>query len=145
MRALVEAVANSIESEVAESSEWQIEQFDRMWRNPKKGKVLNIYAEAGTPAGARTTGGIEKVVEVTLEYGEPTQGQASLVRDAEASYAADEVADALEEWAFAHEAGFSPAWKMDWAGTQYSPRVRAEMFVRYARVTLLFELRVDYT
>lgn len=143
MRDLVKAVAESIESEVPESSEWEIEQFDRMWRNPKKGKVLNVYAEAGSPGAARTTGSIMKVVEVTLEYGEPAS-QANLQRDVEASYAADEVADSLEAWAFAHEAGFPPAWKLDWAGTQYAPRVRPEMFVRYARVTLLFEVQVSY-
>lgn len=144
MRALVEAVANSIESEVSDSSEWEIEQFDRMWRNPKKGKVLNVYAEARVPSQPEFTGGTFDTVEITLEYGEPTQGQPKLERDAEASYSADDVADQLRDWAANHTEGFTPAWKMDWAGTQYTPRVRPEMFVRYARVTLVFSVRVAY-
>lgn len=143
MRALVEAVAESIETEL-DASEWVIEQHDRMWRNPKKGKVLNIYAERRIPGTARWTGGTTDIVEITLEYGEPSQGQTRLTRDEETSWEADEVADSLRTWALAHEAGFAPAWKMDWAGTDYSPRVRPEMFVRYVRCVVTFEVQVSY-
>lgn len=145
MRALVEAVANSITSEVAASSEWTIEQFDRMWRNPKAGKVLNIYAERRIPSSPRWTGGTMDLVEVTIEYGEPAAAkQTRLQRDETASWEADDVADTLRTWALAHENGFSPAWKMDWAGTDYSPRLRPEMFVRYARCLVVFEVQVSY-
>lgn len=145
MRALVEAVAESIESEISESSEWTIEQHDRMWRNPKKGKVLNIYPERRFPGQARWTGGTVDIVEISLEYGEPASSkQTRLQRDEDASWSADEVVDSLREWALAHEAGFSPAHKLDWAGTDYSPRVRPEMFVRYARCVIAFEVQVSY-
>lgn len=145
MRDLVEAVAESIASEVEDASGWTIETHDRMWRNPRSGKVLNVYAERRLPGTPRWTDGTNDLVELTLEYGEPAKQQAKLKRDEAASWEADEAADALRDWALAHQAGFSPAWKMDWAGTDYSPRVRPEIFVRYARCIVVFDVQVTYS
>ena len=146
MKALVEAVANSIESEVADASEWTIETTDRMWRNPKDGKNLNVYAERRFDAGARWTGGTVDAVEVTLEFGVPAASkQRRLERDEVATFEADDVADQIADWAAAHEAGFSPAHKMDFVEANYSPRVRPELFVRYVRCLVRFEVVRSFT
>ena len=144
MKALVDAVAASIESELATAG-WTIETKDRMWRNPKKGKVLNVYAERRLNTGARWTGSTIDAVEVTLEFGVPTSKQTQLDRDEDASFEADDVADQLADWARAHESGFLPAWKMDFVEANYSPRVRPEMFSRYVRCLVRFEVVAAYS
>lgn len=144
-RDLIDAVSDSIVSEVDEADQWMVEKFDPMWRNPKKGKVLNVYVASTRPGTARWTGGQEDIIDVTVEYGEPAPEQVrNLDRDEEAELAATDIAASLRTWALAHEAGFSPAWKMDWAGTDFTPNVRRELFVRYCRLTFRFTLTVEY-
>lgn len=139
MKQLVDAVATSIVAEVAGAGTWTVEKFDPLWRNPKKGKVLNIYSGRTSPGGARWTGSQEDLVEVIVEYAESSGNQpATLKRDQAAELAAEDVADSLRDWALAHEEGFSPAYRMDWIGTEYVPQVRRELFVRYCRVTFQF-------
>lgn len=145
MRALAASVAASIETDIADANGWTIENDPPMWRNPKKGRCLYVYWDRSRPGEPRWTGGTNDLVEVVLEYVEPTSSkQARLERDEIASEEADDVAAALRTWALAHEAGFSPAHKMDWAGTSPSPNVRPEMFVRYVRCLLVFEVAVSY-
>jgi hypothetical protein len=43
LNALVDAVAASIQDEVENADTWTLEKKDPMWRNPRKGKVLNVY------------------------------------------------------------------------------------------------------
>lgn len=143
MKELVVAVAESIEDEIAED-DWTIETKDRMWRNPKQGKVLNIYQERRVDAGRRTNGLVFDAIEVTVEFGVPTSEQVFLERDEEASFEADDVADQIADWARNHPGGFSPSWKMDFVEANYSPRLKPELFSRYVRCLVRFEVQVSY-
>jgi hypothetical protein len=144
VNALIDAVASSIVAEVPDAGTWTLEKKDPMWRNPKKGKVLNVFLGRELPGTPRWTGGTMDLVEIVVEYAEPAPENRNLTYDQEGEYAANDVARSIREWGLAHEAGFSPAHKMDWAGTDYTPLVRREFFVRYCRVTFLFEVQVTY-
>ena len=144
MNALLDAVADSIVAEVTGADTWKIEKSDPMWRNPKKGPVLNVYLGREIPGTPRWTGGTVDLVEVVVEYGEPAPEQRTLQRDEEAEFAANDIARSIREWALTHEEGFGSAHKMDWTGTEYTPNVRREFFIRYARLTFQFEVAVAY-
>lgn len=145
MNELITAVANSIASEVVGADQWIIEKKDVLWRNPKKGKVLNVYLGRETPGTPRWTGGTVDQVDIIVEYAEPAPENArNLSHDEEGEYAANAEARKIREWGLVHEAGFDPADKMDWAGTEYTPQVSRELFVRYCRVTFRFEVQVSY-
>jgi hypothetical protein len=144
VNALLDAVAASIVAEVTDAATWTLEKKDPMWRNPKKGKVLNIFLGREIPGVPRWTGGTMDLVEVVVEYAEPAPENVRGTHDQTGEYAANSVARSIREWGLAHEAGFAHAHKMDWAGTDYTPLVRRELFVRYCRVTFLFEVQVTY-
>lgn len=144
MNALLDAVADSIVSEVSTASDWTVEKKDPMWRDPKKGKVLNVFLGREIPGTPRWTGGTMDLVEIVVEYAEPAPENLQLTHSETDEYAANDVARSLREWALAHEAGFDPAHKMDWVGTDYTPQVSRELFVRYCRVTFQFEVAVSY-
>ena len=145
MNALIDAVADSIVNEVEGADEWLVEKKDPMWRNPRKGKVLNVYLGNESPGVPRWTGGTIDLVDIVVEYAEPAPENArNLTHDEEGEYAANAEARKIREWGLAHEAGFAPGDKMDWAGTAYTPQVRRELFVRYCRVTFRFEVEVSY-
>lgn len=145
MNALLDAVAESIVAEVPGASSWTLEKTDPMWRNPKKGQVLNVFLGREIPGTPRWTGGTMDLVEVVVEYAEPAPENArDLAHDETGEFAANDIARSLRNWALSHEEGFVPAHKMDWSGTDYTPQVRRELFVRYCRVTLLFEVVVSY-
>lgn len=141
MNALLDAVSASIVAEVTDAGTWTLEKKDPMWRNPKKGKVLNVFLGRELPGNARWTRSSNDITDVIVEYAEPAPEQArNLSHDQTGEYAANDVAQRLRDWALAHEEGFPPAWKMDWAGTEYTPQVARELFVRYCRVTFRFEV-----
>lgn len=145
MNALLDAVAASIVAEVDGADDWTVEKKDPMWRNPKKGQVLNVFLGRELPGALRWNTAMMDLVEVVVEYAEPAPENArNLSHDETGEYAANSVARDLREWALAHEGGFSPAHKMDWVGTDYTPQVRRELFVRYCRVTLQFEVVASY-
>lgn len=145
MNALVDAVATSIVAEVTGAGTWTLEKVAPMWRNPRKGKVLNVYQGRELPGTPRWTGGTVDIIEIVCEYTEPAPEQARDLKHQQAGeYAANDVARDLREWALAHEAGFSPAHKMDWGGTDYTNQVARELLVRYCRVTFQLEVAVHY-
>ena len=140
-RSLVDAVAGSIRAEVGGALTWNEDLFDPLWRNPMKGKTLNVYPSRRSPATQLWTGVQHDALEIVVEYGEPAADQAmTLNRDPAAELAAHDVADALRSWALAHEDGFAPSWFMAWTGTDYVPSVRRELFSRYCRITIAFNV-----
>jgi hypothetical protein len=142
---LIDAVAASIQAEVAGAGDWKLQRHDPLWRNPKAGKILNIFLGPEYPGEPRWTGGASDVVEVIVEYGEPSQQKVNKLQRVESGeYAANAEARKIREWALNHPDGFERAWKMDWARTDYASEVPREFFVRYARVTLRFEVEVTY-
>lgn len=146
MNSLIDAMAASIAAQVSNASTWTIEKNSPMWRNPRKGKVLSVYQGRELPGNPRWTGGQIDIVEIVCEYAEPAPEQSrDLSHSQTGEYAANDVARDLREWALAHEEGFSPAHKMDWVGTDYTPQVARELFVRYCRVTFQFEVSVSFT
>jgi hypothetical protein len=145
VNALLTAVAASIVAEVSGAGSWTVKKTDLMWRNPESGKVLNVFLGREIPGLPRWTGGAIDLVEVIVEYAEPApENTQELDHDETAEFAANDVARSLRTWALSHEDGFSPAYKMDWTGTEYTPQVRRELFVRYCRVTFQFEVVVSY-
>ena len=154
-RAVVEAVAASIEAEVPEAGQWQIEKYDAVWRNPDKGRLLSVYAPrtykaTDVPGGARWTGGYEKMVEVTVEYSEPAgEIPGQLDRDEEAELMAYDVADLLEDWATKHQIlnksdGTPLCNRFDHLGTDFVPAQNREAFSRYCRLSFAGRVEVGY-
>lgn len=140
MKALIDAMATSIVAEVSGAGTWTVEKAGTVWRDPKRGKVLNIYSEPTRRGEPRWTGGTIDVASVVVEYTEPAPEQKNLRRDVTKEQAAEDVADSLRDWALSHEAGFSPAHKMDCIEVNYTSNVRREHFVRYCRVRFEFEV-----
>lgn len=141
MNALIDAVATSILAEVTGANAWTFKKAEAMWRNPNKGKVLNIYLGTPRPGEPYWTGGTVDEIEIVVEYTEPAPEQArDLDHDVTGEYAANDVAAALRDWGLAHQEGFSPAHKMDWAGTEFTPQVSRQLFVRYCRVRFVFSV-----
>lgn len=147
MNALLDAIADSIEAEVEGAPQWTFEKNDPMWRNPKKGKVLNVFHGGDRAGNARWTGGTIDIVEIVVEYAEPApENVRKLEHDQEGEYNANAEALKLRQWALAHEAGFPAAGthKMDWLRTDYTPNVRRELFTRYCRLTFECEVVRSY-
>lgn len=143
---LMDAMATSIASEVTGANAWTIEKKDPMWRSPHAGKVLNIYLGRETPGTPRWTGGTVDLVEIVVEYAEPAPENArNLSHDQTGEYAANAEARKIREWGLAHPEGFSPAWRMDWVGTEYTPQVGRELFVRFCRVTFEFAVNTVFS
>ena len=143
MNELIDAIAESIEAEVDGAAQWTFKKYDVMWRNPKKGKTINIYHGGDRAGTARWTGSTVDIVEIVVEYAEPAPEQAKkLDHDEGGEYNANAEALKLREWALSHEAGFPAVGthKMDWLRTDYTPNVNRELFVRYCRLT--FECEV---
>lgn len=145
MNDLLDAVETSILAEVTGADDWTIVKTDPMWRNPAKGKVLNIFHGGDRRGDARWTGGTMDIVELVIEYAEPAPENArNLAHDETGEYNANAEALKLREWALAHEAGFSGiTHRFDWTRTDYTPNVRRELFTRYCRLT--FECEVVRT
>lgn len=145
MNALLDAVATSILAEVTGANAWTFEKKDPMWRNPSAGKVLNIYSGGEQPGTPRWTGGTIAIEDVIVEYAEPAPENArNLTHDVTGEYAANAEAMKIRNWALNHPAGFSPAHKMDVARVEFTPQVDRELFVRYCRVVLRFELVLQF-
>lgn len=146
MNDLIDAIADSIEAEVDGASAWTFERKDPMWRNPKKGKVVNIFHGGDRRGDARWTGGTLDIVEIVVEYAEPAPENArQLDHDEDGEYAANAEALKLREWALAHEGGFvGITHRLDWLRTDYTPNVRRELFTRYCRLTFECEVVRSY-
>lgn len=141
MKALIEAVAASIQAEVAGAGAWKLQKSDPLWRNPKGGKMLNIWPLPARQGRPRWTKHDNDIVQIVVEYAEPSKQDPNQLKRVEAAeLAAEDIADSIRNWALAHTAGFAPAWKMEWVRTDYTPNVRREFFVRYCRVILSFEV-----
>lgn len=137
IRSLVERVATSIAAEVTGATTWTIERFDPMARLPDKGKVLSVYATRTLPGDFETTGSVEDVHEIVVEYTEPAGDQAdTLQRDEAGELAAYDTAASLRAWALNHPAfGDIGIHRFNLTGIDYMPAVRREAFVRYCRLT----------
>lgn len=147
MKALVNAVQTSIAAAPGvDDTGWTYEKSDPIWRNPTKGKVCNIYAGPTRPGAARWTGSVIDIHSVIVEYTESSGTQATtLKRDEAAELAAYDVADSIRTWALGYEEGFSPAHKMDCVRIDYAPQTNRQLFVRYCRLTLEFEVVKSFT
>lgn len=146
MNDLIDAVAESIVDEVDGATLWTVKKFDPMWRNPKAGKVLNIFHGGDRRGDARWTGGTIDIVEIVVEYAEPApENVRKTDHDEEGEYNANAEALKLREWALAHEGGFAGiTHKLDWLRTDYTPNVRRELFTRYCRLTFECEVTRSY-
>ncbi len=145
MRALVDAIAASILDEVTGANTWTIEKYVPMTRNPKKGKLLNIYSgDVTEDAKQHTVGDRWESQEIILEYGEPAD-QKRIDRDEAGEQAADDVTEALQDWSLSHQAGFAPAWKLEWKRTTPPSKTQRQFFVRYCRIILSASVVKAYT
>lgn len=143
MKALVIAVADSIQAEVDGAADWTRNLFDPLWRNPVKGKTLNVYPNRRVPGSpqAHWTGTSHDVVEIFAEYAEPAPEQVrTLDRNQEAELDINDNADAIRLWALKHDGGFPPAWQLTWGGTDYVASVSRELGWRIVRVVLNFSV-----
>lgn len=145
MKALVDAMATSIVAEVTGANTWTVEKAGTIWRDPRRGKVLNIYSDPTRQGEARWTGSTIDIASVVVEYTEPATEQAKKLRRSEAGeQAAEDVADALRTWALSHEAGFTPAYKMDCSEVNYASNLPRQLYVRYCRLVFTFEVVKAY-
>lgn len=143
---IVEAIATSIQNEVADASEWKIVLHEPIWKNPKDGAQLAIYGlteinatqAANTGGGGfRTTGYHEDITEIVVEYIEPAaNSQRRLQRNEEAELDLYDRATSLREWSDAHEAlPTVGVHRFDWIRTSHAPTVRQELLVRFFQLT----------
>lgn len=144
---IVEAIAASIEDEVSEASDWTIQKHDRIWKNPREGKVLAVYGlDEGNTAlvdntgggGFRTTGYHEDFYTLVAEYCEPASGSQTrkLARDEEAELDLYDTAELLRAWADAHQSlPTVGVHRFDWLRTSHAPAQRSELLVRFFTVT----------
>lgn len=140
MRDVVDAVADSIIAEVTDASTWTVNRFAPVWRNPLDGETLYVYATTIRPGTFRTTGSVEDVAEIVVEYGEPVESDV-LTRDETAELAAYDVADSIRTWSRNHQLfGSIGVHAFDLVRLDYASGVNREAFVRYCRLT--FEARV---
>lgn len=144
MKAIVEAVATSIASEVSGASGWTIQKHSPMWRNPEMGMVLYVYGTRRFPGEFRTTGTREDIYEVAVELMEPAS-QEDLEREESAELAFQDKVDALVTWADAHEILGASAYRLDYVSLSYQDDLRRELMVRYARMTLHARKTAVYT
>lgn len=143
MKAVVDAVAESIVAEVTNASLWTVNKFSPVWRNPLEGETLHVYATTVVPGTFRTTGSVEDIGEIVVEYAEPVESDV-LTRDETAELAAYDVADSLRSWSRDHQAfGSIGVHAFDFVRLDYASGVNREAFVRYCRVT--FQARVTQT
>lgn len=146
MKDIVDTVMSSIAAEVAGANAWTRVKYDPQWRNPDKGPALAVYGNRTRVGGDfRTTGHVEDVHELIVEYWESAGDQAvTLVRNETAELAAYDTVDLLRDWAKAHQAfGAIGVHRFDLIQVDYHPGVRREAFVRYCRLT--FEARTVAT
>lgn len=147
MKAVVDAVAASIFAEVTGANTWTFQKSDPVWRNPAKGKVLNVYATTVRPGEFRTTGSVEDVGEIIVEYTEAAPNQLpTLSRDEAAERAAYDTADLIRTWARNHQtfATTPPVHRFDLIRVDYAPGVVREGMVRYCRLTFEAAVQSQY-
>lgn len=140
MKDVVDAVADSIVAEVTGASTWTVKRTSPIWRNPQEGEVLHVYATTITPGTFRTTGSVEDIAEIVVEYSEAVESDV-LTRDEAAELEAYDIADAIRTWSRNHQ--LFPAvgvHAFDLTRLDYAPGVVREAFVRYCRLT--FQARV---
>lgn len=146
MRDLIDAIAESLAAEVELADGWTIRKYDPIWRNPGDGKVLYVFVTRESRGGINTNGSREYGYEVALEYVESAAGVQTDVpgtseRDETAELQLLDTAQALQEWALAHDSvGPSTqqvAYRLDYQGTDYNPELRRELMVRYFRISLV--------
>lgn len=140
MRDVVDEVASSIVAEVAGAGGWTVKKYAPVWRNPVEGEVLYVYATTLRTGTFRTTGSVEDVAEIVVEFAEPVTSDV-LTRDETGELAAYDVADSIRTWSRSHQLfGSIGVHAFDLVRLDYASGVSREAFVRYCRLT--FEARV---
>lgn len=142
MKAVVNAVADSIESEIQE--EWTVQRHSPIWRDPNEGPMLYIYGTRRFPGEFRTTGTREDIFEIVVEVMESAD-QGDLQRDEDAELDFQDRVDQLVTWANAHQNLGNDAHRLDYISLSYQDDLRRELMVRYARLTLHARANQVYT
>lgn len=142
MKDIVNAIADSIESEIAE--EWTSQRHSPIWRNPEEGPMLYIYGTRRFPGEFRTTGTREDIYEIVVEVMEPAD-QSDLVREEEAELEFQDRVDQLVTWADSHQLIADVCHRLDYVSLSYQDDLRRELMVRYARMTLQARKNAVYT
>ena len=141
MKAIVNAVADSIEAEIPTIG--TVQRHSPIWRDPDKGPMTYIYGTRRVIGSYRTTGFREDQYEIVVELMEKAD-QADLTRDQAEELAFQDKADSVVAWADTHQE-LAPAHRLDFVSLSYQDDVRREHFVRYARVTLLAFMNAVYS
>ena len=141
MKQIVEAIASSIATEIPTIG--KIQRHSPIWRDPGEGPMLYVYGTRRSVGSYRTTGYREDQYEIAVELMEQAN-QEDLKRDQTAELAFQDKADSLVAWADKHQQ-LAPAHRLDFASLSYQDDLRRELFVRYARVTLLAYMNAVYS
>lgn len=144
MRELLQAVADVVTPLLGDDIE--IEFFDPMWRDPGKGVVLSVYPRTLVPGTFNTSGSQEGLIEINVEYTEPSGAQAStLERDEEAEL--DTYDLAVATWA--EVCKFVPAGDNGYDKTpptvEFTPQTPRQLLVRYFRVRFQVRMVTEWT
>lgn len=135
MKDVVNAIADSLETEVATPNGWTVQRFDPIWRNPEDGPMLYVYGTRMVPGDFRTTGTREDIYEVVVSYMEATGTSDALTRDETAELDFADKVTSLREWADEHQT-LTGIHRLDYVGISFAPDVRREAAVRYCEMTL---------
>lgn len=135
MKDVINAIADSLESEVGTPGGWAVQRFDPVWRDPSEGKTIYVFGTRQVPGEFRTTGTREDIYEVIVEAVEPSSAE-MLTRDEDAELDFAEFAQSLTQWADDHENLPPTIHRLDYTALSYAPDVRREAAVRYCQMTL---------
>lgn len=136
MKNIVNAIADSLQTEVATPSGWTIQRFDPIWRNPEEGPMLYVFTTGEAPGGFRTTGTRQDICEVIVELVEATGSTDALTRDATAELNFLDKAKSLKTWADSHQSLPPNIDQLDYIRLATPADVRREAAVRYAQLTI---------
>lgn len=121
----------------------KIQKHSPIWRDPSEGPMVYIYGTRRVVGSYRTSSYREDQFEIVVELMEQVT-QDDLQRDQSAELAFQDKADSVVTWADAHQHLAPVAHKLDFVGLSYQDDLRREMFVRYARVTLIAYKNAEY-
>lgn len=138
------AIKESFENEVTDF-EYDLIPYDPIWRDPRKGQTVYLFAEVDEPSGVPghdTTGSREDRATIIVEFVQSAAQQlrrasrGQLERDEDDEVNLYTIGDAMKTWALSHtKTAFTNVTRFHHISTLYPSALGRELGVRYIRMT----------